>query len=235
MKHGSVPNCVTTPQDFAALATARGADSAEVHEDVVNTDIEIHVTGMSSEERYRLLQTCRKAKPAGTIVDIVPADDDPDYEIQREWEHDGHDIVLTEDQRLLLDHQDITAEYAGEPISSHTIRKIKDRIGKGELPKDDPIMPEKEFMAVASHINNEDDIGELADLCEKYGGWKELYQAFEDAAVERHESVVSSEESASSPNTESVEEVKQAYVEGEIGDLELENRLEEVIEVEPYP
>lgn len=240
MEYGEVgvPDTVTTAQDYALVASAHGADDVRVEEDRDNHLVEVYVSGLDADERRRILTDIKKAKPPSVGVDIIPEDDDPDYNVMRETEYDGVEIVVTEDHRLLVDGDDITGEYNGRPIDTALLHEVKHRVAAGELPyeDDDPpeVMPEGEFLQVAAALDD----GGIEDLpkplVEKYG-FPDILEVFENSAAERHENVEEGGSTDATPTPRTVEEAKQAYVDGDIGILEFENRLEDLIEVELLP
>lgn len=188
----AVPNCVITAQDYCALATARGADRAWVEEDHDNRVVEVHVSGMDTQSRKRLLDTIKKHKSLTVAVEIVPEDDTP-------------------------------------------------------------VMLEKETVQVMAAVEQTDDdslsvdFRQLQPLLDKYGGVKPLTEAFVNSTTATYDDVEGENDSdptgvepQSSPTDGdgydgavcSVEEIQQAYVEGEITLLEMEERLENAIELD---
>jgi len=182
---------------------------------------------------------------------------DCENDVMRRTEYDGHEIVVTDGHHLYVDGHDITEEYRGRSITEDVLYEVKHRIANGELPPDDhEVLTREELLKVMSALPSGWEPGDdiefedvdwetLKPLSDKYGGMQGLVQAVKrstETADEVHPQNASSlshvdetpQQSTERPEGP-VEEAKAAYIEGDIGVLELEDRLEDAIELDHEP
>jgi len=197
-------------QDVAILCQKFGADEIEVEEDVENMLITVFVDGLSAHSREALHQELRQCAHVGVAFDVVP------------FEKADDNI------RPLTDKELLTAMRASPD---------------GFEPGDD----------VTDYTPLDYDMEALQPLLDEYGSLEKLAAAINqssakrqaDAHALRHVPQQRSErdetETTQPSNTgkEPIDDpltaAKQAYISGDIGILELEDRLEDAIELEHEP
>lgn len=219
MKYGSAPDTTIDPVGEPDTPTTRahtasqiehvcaqmGADEIEVYQDYDEMRLGVGVSGLSTDERNHLYMALRECTSPG--IEIVVRS----LETGNKTEH-----VLT-DQELL---------------------KVISCLPDGWEPGDDIEMADVDWER-------------LKPIADDVGGFPELVEAVKrstaDGSEVRSDAVKvenmstlwsgdrSAHETAERRETDTVEQVQQAYVEGEIGILELEERLDDAIELDHDP
>lgn len=211
VKSGGNPG-VTTPTDIRQVATMFGADEVEVHENGKTGHVAVEVKGLSTQDRSHLCDALREAGPAGTSVSVLPMDGDESAE---EMVEDGREYLTPEELLTVISC----------------------------LPDDWEPGDDLEFADV--------DWEAVKPIADDFGGFPELIEAVKRSTAETPESRTDAVQmyNASSPSRggeadesaaqrremDAVEKAKAAYVAGDIGILELEDRLEDAIELEHPP
>jgi hypothetical protein len=257
MEYGSVPDALVTPTDFEQIARELGADAVSVHEDHETREMSVEVSGMTTVQRETLSNVIRERRHPGVRVSVMA-----DTDVMRRTTYDGHEIVVHTDGQLYVDDHDITEQYRGEPISESVIYDTKHRIAAGELPDkpEHEMLTDQELWTVLSVLPDDwepgDDIeftdvdwDRLQPIADDYGGFPQLIEAVKrsttqggtDASrdtvtVESPSSTFHDDESSQSAadrqTDDAVVAAQNAYVEGEIDILELEDRLEDAIDLD---
>jgi hypothetical protein len=262
MEYGDVPGVSRhehlSKPEMVQMAELMGADEAEVYTKNPG-GVEVRVRGMNIEQRQDLLYQLENHGAAGVTYDVVPMDE-RDFDVMRRTEYDGHEIVVTEGQRIYVDDHDITEEYRGSPISESLLYDVKHRIAAGNLPPDEeePPLTDRELLQAISCLPDGwepgDDI-EFADvdwetlkpIADEHGGMQGVIEAVKASTIEAPDSGSESVEQSDDPTDsdedeaaesdreradgDAVDAAKDAYVRGDIGVLELEERLEDAIEL----
>ncbi|WP_226041203.1 hypothetical protein [Natrinema sp. DC36] len=252
---------VSSLQDLAAMAYEQGARNVEVYEHNDEGTVEIEVTDLSPVECNNLSRECNKHTRAGVKVCISSVDNSGvDYgNVQYQTTYQGVEIKMDND-RLLVDNHDITDQYAGTPHSgslanSPLLGELKERIDAGELPPE-PMLTETEHLPLAVELDEADSFSDIDEdviqpYIEKYGSFENVLEVFERSTVDTSQNDDCSDNilewGCGTPNdpqndyaekttvtTDSLEEAKEAYVRGDIDILECEERLEDLIEIEPW-
>lgn len=240
-----------TPEVVRNFAYALGADEVEVHAAVGGDEVDVRTTGLTVSERQDL-HLLIEERTCATKVAVTETGRDVRYET----DYEGLKIVITEDGRAFVGDEDVTDQYKGRPLDRHTLHQVKADVAAGKVGlRGDEVLADAEFLrvmrAVPDYWEPGDDLevadldwSELEPLVDKYGGLPELVGAIKRTAAESPDeredtqgvrAMETSSAPAQRPESDSVEQAKTAYVDGDIGVVELEDRLEEVIELDYEP
>jgi hypothetical protein len=236
-----------TPQDIAVLATDFGATNPRIETDDHIVEVYVDLPTTACARLYKKLQ---EETPASITVHVDKKDHhNREENIKYEIDRDGGRVTLTEGGKVYANGYDVTDKYNGEIADMSTLYAVWSDLQQCKLvPRP---LTEKETMRVmgtfdrqtleadprTDHIEvSRRDYEQVEDLVEEYGGLKPLLKAFQRSVVTSDDTLdAPNDETDSAPAQDDVEALKQAYVDGDIGILELERELEDAIELDYTP
>lgn len=229
MMHGTVPDTTIDPRGQLDTARTRthtateiemicrefGADEVEIEQDCENHHVDACVDGLSAEGRHDLSLALREAMHPGTTVDVVLLHGSDDSDAR---------AVLTDEELFEIlqafpDDWHETREIDISEVDMETLKPYIDRFNG--LP------------GVCRAIDRSTEGDELEDAWNLRHIADGSEQSAEAVSVREASTPFDSDETdhdaTERRDDDAVDEAKRAYVDGEIGELELEDRLEDAL------
>lgn len=224
-----------TPSEIFAVCRPYGADDATVEEDVANGHVKIW-TNADAETRHKIYTAVRKLTSCSVAVTVEPRDESA---VDRTF-NSASERASTVDSGMLTDAE-LFEVLQALPDEWHDTRNLD--IGKADMDTLEPYMERFGSLrdvlhAVEQSVDGDDELDDAWNLRHVANGADMGAQTVKMDNVSTLFGNDRTDSASTQRDTDDVESVHEAYVEGNIGEHEMEQRLEDVLSEqidEPIP